>query len=615
MILVHPVRCRHSAPLVAMAVACFAGGGAPVAAQEPAPVIRETEAVPPVAAFTSATTSPLRDAVDRYGVDRATLLRRHDAPYSATRRDRMRSFHAGWEARLGEIAFESLDVEARIDHALLRNEIAYQVALLDREARSAAELAALLPFADALVSLQQARRDLKPVDGRVTAAALATLAAQVETVRQSVEAGADATASSVRRSGNGSAAPIRTTPILGFRAARVVADLRTTLQGWYRFYAGYDPLFTWWSAEPYGRLDTGLEAYERTLRERVAGIQPGEEEPIIGDPIGSAGLEADLRYEMIPYTAAELVRIADREFAWTEAELRRAAGEMGYGDDWKAALEAVKARHVEPGRQTELTRDLALEAIGFLEARDLVTIPPLAKEVWRMEMLSPEQQRTAPFYLGGEVVRVAFPTDAMTHEDKMMAMRGNNVHFSRAVVHHELIPGHHLQQYMTARYNAHRRAFSTPFWTEGWALYWEMLLWDLGFPQTPEDRMGMLFWRLHRAARIVFSLNVHLGAMTPDEAIDFLVERVGHERANAAAEVRRSLIGTYPPLYQAAYMLGGLQFRALRRELVESGRMTDREFHDRILQGGTMPVAMVRARLLGDAAGVATARSWRFAGD
>jgi uncharacterized protein (DUF885 family) len=85
--------------------------------------------------------------------------------------------------------------------------------------------------------------------------------------------------------------------------------------------------------------------------------------------------------------------------------------------------------------------------------------------------------------------------------------------------------------------------------------------------------------------------------MTPEQAVDFLVDRVGHERANAEAEVRRSFNGTYPPLYQVAYMIGGLQFRAMHRELVESGRMTNRQFHDAILQGGRMPVEMVRARL------------------
>jgi uncharacterized protein (DUF885 family) len=85
--------------------------------------------------------------------------------------------------------------------------------------------------------------------------------------------------------------------------------------------------------------------------------------------------------------------------------------------------------------------------------------------------------------------------------------------------------------------------------------------------------------------------------MTPQECIEFLVDRVGHERDNAAAEVRRSVETNYGPLYQAAYMLGGLQFRALRRELVESGQMTDRQFHDAILRENNIPVEMVRAQV------------------
>jgi hypothetical protein len=586
---------------LAASVLLVAATTATAAAQSPVrPELRETAPLPPTAALTSATTSALRDAVDRYVNDRATLLRRYDMPHSDARRDRMREFYASWQAHLRDLPWDALDQEARTDFLLLHNEIRYQLSLLDREAAHSAELASLLPFAGGINALQQSRRELEPVAARDAAQALAGLVVEIEAAQRAVEAG--------MRPGAAAA----TTPILAFRAANAAGDLRQTLQRWYRFYAGYDPLFTWWAAEPYGRADAKLGAYVTFLRERVVGIRPGEEEPIIGDPIGAAGLAADLAYEMIPYSPAELVRIAEREFAWTEAEMLRASRDLGFGDDWKAAIEHVKTLHVEPGEQPQLTRRLAEEAIAFLEVRDLLTIPPLAKEVWRMEMLSPQQQRIAPFFLGGEMVQVAFPTDEMTHEDKLMAMRGNNVHFSRAVVHHELIPGHHLQQYMTSRYNAHRRAFSTPFWTEGWALYWEMLLWDLDFPQSPEDRVGMLFWRMHRAARIIFSLNVHLGTMTPDQAIEFLVERVGHERANATAEVRRSLVGLYPPLYQAAYMLGGLQFRALHAELVQSGRMTNREFHDAILQGGNMPVEMVRARLLGSELTPEHQPGWRF---
>ena len=396
---------------------------------------------------------------------------------------------------------------------------------------------------------------------------------------------------------------------------RLLDSYRSALGAWYRHYEGYDPLFTWWAQQPYGEADDALGGYLATLREQIVGWPEGAEEPIVGDPIGRDGMEADLIYEMIPYTPEELIAIAEQEFAWCDARMLEASRDLGYGDDWRAALEHVKTLHVEPGRQPELIVELAQEAVDFLEARDLVTLPPLANEVWRLEMMSPERQRVAPFFLGGEVIRVSFPTDEMTHDEKRMSMRGNNIHFARATVHHELIPGHHLQGFMTDRYNSHRNLFRTPFWGEGWALYWEMRLWDMEFPSTPEDRIGMLFWRMHRAARIIFSLSFHLGEMTPGEAIAFLVERVGHEPANATAEVRRSFNGSYSPLYQAAYMLGGLQIRALQEQLVGGGQMTEREFHDTILQGGRMPIEMVRARLLGEAPPRDFRAAWRFYGD
>jgi uncharacterized protein (DUF885 family) len=378
-------------------------------------------------------------------------------------------------------------------------------------------------------------------------------------------------------------------------------------------------MFTWWTRDPYRKLDSALMRYSRTLRERVVGMRPGESQernqgPIIGDPIGADGLQEDLRHEMIPYTPEELIAIAEREYAFSLSEIRKAARQMGFGDDWKKAMEKVKDSYVEPGKQPEMIRKLARDAEEFFEQNDWVTIPPLAKEDWTMEMMAPERQRVAPFFLGGPTILVSYPTADMTDEEKLMSMRGNNPHFSHATVFHELNPGHHLQGFMLARYNQHRGLFRTPFWNEGNALYWEMFLWDTGkFHVTPEDRIGALFWRMHRSARIIFSLNFHLGKMTPEQAIQFLVDTVNFERANAEGEVRRSFGGQYSPLYQAAYMLGGLQMRALHRELVASGRMTNKEYHDAILQGGPMPVTMVRARLANTRLTRDGAPPWRFA--
>ena len=96
-----------------------------------------------------------------------------------------------------------------------------------------------------------------------------------------------------------------------------------------------------------------------------------------------------------------------------------------------------------------------------------------------------------------------------------------------------------------------------------------MFLWDHDFHASPEDRHRRALLADAPGARIVFSLSFHLGKMTPKQAIDFLVDTVDFERANAEAEVRRSFTGAYSPLYQAGYMLGGLQLRALYRELVD----------------------------------------------
>ena len=165
---------------------------------------------------------------------------------------------------------------------------------------------------------------------------------------------------------------------------------------------------------------------------------------------------------------------------------------------------------------------------------------------------------------------------------------------------------------MTARYKPYRGLFGTPFWTEGGALYWELLFWDMGFPKTPENKIGMLFWRMHRCARIIFSLSFHLEKMTPQQCIDFLVDRVGHERDNATAEVRRSFDGSYGPLYQIAYLIGARQFYALHHELVDSGKMKNREYHDWIYKENRIPVEMVRAILTNQKLTRDFKTSWRF---
>lgn len=543
---------------------------------------------------------PMANVVERYTADQMALERKYGIPTSAEESDRMRRFDEDDLHQLDGIDFDSLDQPGKVDYLLLASKLRFETRQLDHEQKQIVEIRPLIPFAGEIVALEQSRRRMEKIDPEACAKALSDISRQIAQVRRDLDG--------KLKDGSGDSI----SKVIADRAARTVDALHETLKQWNRFYADYNPEFTWWTKQEYPKADDALDGYAKFLRTKLAGYSSPDDEPVIGDPIGREALLDALNAEMIPYTPEELLDIAKKEFAWCEVEMKQAAHDLGCGDDWHKALAKVTADHVPPGDQPALIKELADEATKFVEDRDLITIPDLCKETWRMEMMTPQRQKVAPYFLGGEEIQVSYPTDSMSYEDKLMSMRGNNRSFCRATVFHELIPGHCLQGFMARRYNAHRRVFTTPFLVEGWALYWEMRMWDLGYPRNAEDRVGMLFWRAHRCARIIFSIKFHLGQMTAPEAIDFLVDRVGHERRNATAEVRRSVSGEYGPLYQAAYMLGALQLRALREELVGSGKMTDKQFNDAVLRENAIPIEMIRADLTGLKLTRNFKPSWRF---
>lgn len=530
-----------------------------------------------------------------YRADYGALDRKYNVQPSEEYFDRFERFYADWLQKLNELDFETLAHPHQVDYLLFKNDLERSAYFLETERDRFNDIAAFLPAREAIMNFINKRRVGESMNGKEVAAWFNSWEEDVQTKKAALES-------------NGMLAKREA----GY-LSEAIKEFREAIKEAYKFYYGYDPDFTWWVEESFKSLDDSLKEYTEFAKNHFDKEKEAvDESGIVGNPIGRDEIIRRLEFEMISYTPQELIDIANEQYAWTYNEMLKASRELGYGDDWKAALEFVKTTHVPAGEQPPLVKELAEEAVTFLEDRDLVTIPPLAKETWRMVMLSPDWQKIAPFFLGGETVRIAYPTNTMTKDEKMMSMRGNNPHFSKAVVHHELIPGHHLQQFMTQRHETHRRMFYTPFWTEGWALYWEFVLWEKDFPNNPEDKIGMLYWRMHRAARIVFSLNYHLGNWTPQESIDYLVNKVGHEYANAEAEVRRSFEGNYGPLYQIAYMVGAMQFYSLRMELVDSGQMTEKEFHDTILQNNSIPVAMVKALLTEQELSPNFKSEWKF---
>lgn len=535
--------------------------------------------------------------IAQYREDRSSISRFFNITWSENRMARLDELAASQLEELSRLDFGKLDQAAKVDAIAFRNYLRNSRSYGALEKSRMAEMSALMPFRTQIVELEESRWRMERTEPKSAA----------EKIEEIAMLAKDAKAALERKEG----VPTASTAL---RLAGAVQSLRWNLSQFVEYSNGYVPEFSWWVKKPWENANAALNDYAKYLRENVAGQKGNADDPLVGDPIGRATLMEDLKNEMVVYTPEELIAIGDKEFAWCEAEMKRASAEMGFGDDWKKALESVKDGHVAPGGQADMVSAKSKAAIAFVKEHDLVTVPPLAEELWRLQMLSPQGQKTLPFAAyGDQAMLVAYPTDDMSTADKLMAMRGNNKHFLHIVVPHELIPGHHLQHFVAERNRPYRGLFSTPFYVEGWALYWEFKLWDMGWGATPQDRIGMLFWRMHRCARIMVSLKFHLGEMTPQQMIDFLVDRVGHERQNATAEVRRFIGGGYSPLYQCGYMIGGKALRRLHEEAVKDGKMGEKEFNDAVLRGNSIPIELVRSGILGTELEWTSEAAWRFA--
>ncbi|MFT4112341.1 DUF885 family protein [Silvibacterium sp.] len=550
----------------------------------------------------SPTGRQLPEFIQNYSADLRSLEMTYTIPFEPSTFERMEKFYNDELKSLSAIPFDSLtSQEDRVDYVLIRTHITGELHQLAIRRHQAEEMQSLLPYAATIESFIDGKRTMQRPAAEPTAKALNDMVKSIKAAEHDLTPKPDS--------------PKKVNPVVANRAIEASELLQEQLHQWYGQYNNYDPEFTWWVDLPYKQADKAISEYIDFLKSKLVGIAPDDKTTIIGDPVGREALLAELKDNDIPYTPEELIAIAQTEYDWCMKQMLEASHEMGYGDNWHAAVEKVKQMHVAPGEQPDVIRDLIFSGADFAKQHDLVTVPPLAEETLRMIMMTPERQMVNPFFTGGNEISVSYPTDTMTYDQREMSMRGNSTPLSHATAFHEMIPGHFLQFYMSARYNQYRRVFETPFWHEGNSLWWEMLYWDLGYDKTPEERVGALVWRMHRSARVIFTMNFHLGKWTPQQCVQFLIDNVGFEPDNATGEVRRSFNGSVGPLYQCAYLMGGLQFRALHHELVDSGKMTNRQFHDAILHENSMPIELLRADLENQKLTPDFTTSWKFYGE
>lgn len=169
----------------------------------------------------------------------------------------------------------------------------------------------------------------------------------------------------------------------------------------------------------------------------------------------------------------------------------------------------------------------------------------------------------------------------------------------RTLAYHEAIPGHHfqttIQQELTG-VPTFRKVLPFTAFSEGWALYSERLAWELGFQDEPLDNLGRLQAEMFRAVRLVVDTGMHDKRWTREQAIAYMTEKTGMPQTDVVAEIERYLV---MPGQALAYKVGMQKILELRERA--KSRLGDdfdlAAFHDLVLTGGDLPLALLEARV------------------
>ena len=319
----------------------------------------------------------------------------------------------------------------------------------------------------------------------------------------------------------------------------------------------------------------------------------------IGEELYTALLREE---DLLSFNARELRERGREQWDLLTAEADRIAHDID-GGTWRETCERLNKVHAStPDGMREEYAEWTERARSFLRDTGLVTLPKGEEctvepsPPFQRPILAVASYNRPPAFrdtLHGHFF-VPYPPDGTPPEEIQKRLEGNCSAGIPTTAVHEAYPGHHWHLVMAKSNPSHlRRVFGTPYFNEGWGLYAERVMREQGFFTDPKHLLYQYEATIFRAARIVVDTSLHMGEMTFDDAVRFMVEKGNLTEPNARAEVGRYCSW---PTQASSYLTGMLEIVDIRTRWLarrgSSDRAALRAFHDAITSAGMLPTSL-----------------------
>jgi len=294
-------------------------------------------------------------------------------------------------------------------------------------------------------------------------------------------------------------------------------------------------------------------------------------------------------------SAEEIHQLGLREMERIKAEMTEIAKKQGFAD-----LTAFRASLKTNPKYVPTSAEQILDDFRHYIAE----MEPRLPELFNLLPKSPVTVEAIPAFQPGSATHYVTGTSDGKRPGRVVVATSNFAARSlindEAVAYHEGVPGHHMQlsiqQQLTGlpKFRLHSLGFNA--YVEGWALYAEELGKEVGFYKDPVSDYGRLSSELFRAVRLVVDTGIHAKGWSRDQVVEFMRQSGAVDEPTIQAETDRYISW---PAQALSYKLGQLKIRALReRAKKELGAKFDlRSFHDEILNGGSLPLDLLEARI------------------